>query len=134
MKTLVSTHLLPRHCWLVVGTLAACLILPISAFQQSTYFLIDVQEDTEKSSSTGRIVVAASVFEAAAATLRAQATEQRQRSEFETGISVFGTQSSDRSSDLIGGDLLQIENDDSSSKSRFGEETPAAPTGFFFTD
>ena len=121
-----SINATSMRLWMVVGLLTTSLSLPLVAYQQGTYLLFDVRQDISETSKTGRIVVAASVFEAKAATRETKVPEQ---SEFETKITSFGTEGSTSAS---GVEVLHTETDAPKIESSFGD-SPPAPSGFFFT-
>ncbi|PXA03285.1 hypothetical protein DDZ13_12730 [Coraliomargarita sinensis] len=115
--------------WTSLGLLAASLPLSLPAYQQGSYFLIDVREDAKAASKTGRIVVAASVFQKKAPKAGTGIAAKAKRSEFETEITSLRTKDSDFGSP--GSELIKKKKEGADSESSFGETVPASG-GFFF--
>lgn len=118
---------------ILAGLLLLNLGLPVSAYQQGSFFLFYLSENVSEEGIAGRKVIAPSIFktEAAEATTRIAGKKTQKPSEFESGIKSFlGEEKS--TSDLQDMGILELEEEAPSSESSFGEDTPA-PSGFFFT-
>lgn len=121
----------PDFLWIVVGLLALGASLPMSGYQQGSYFLFDIRDDAEQAEGLGgRIAVASSVFKKDASLLKTEIAGKRKKSEFESEISSFNLEGSDSVSTGI--EILDEKKDDSETESSFGESKPA-PGGFFFS-
>lgn len=114
-----------------IGWLTVCLGLPLSAYQQGSFFLFDIRDDaaTEKGIA-GRIVLASSLFKNKASKPESESATKEKKSEFETGVSSFKLKGSDSISTGI--KVLDTEDDDATIESSFGEDPPP-PSGFYFS-
>jgi len=124
MQTKTATF---RRPWHTIGVLAAALFLPLSAYEQGSYFVFDIRGDAEAKSASGRIVVAASLFKIKNVNLTMARKEKK--SEFETEITSFKSDDSD--SVATGIEILDEGKDGSEGGSTFGESAPDSG-GFFF--
>lgn len=123
------------HLSILAGLLSFSLSLPLSAYHQGSFFVIDLLKDADatKEGIAGRKTIAASIFKTETAHPQSEIASGKppKTSEFESGIRSFigGQTSASAASDL---EILSLENETISSESSFGEDPPA-PSGFFFT-
>lgn len=117
--------------WIVIGLLTAVLGLPLSAYQQGSYFLFDIRDDADSAKGTaGRIVLHSSIFQKQAVEAKTGIAEKQKKSAFEAEITDFKSEGSD--SVKTGIEILDENKQDSKTGSAFDESAPA-PSGFFFT-
>ncbi|HKK80147.1 MAG TPA: hypothetical protein VJ933_10975 [Phaeodactylibacter sp.] len=117
--------------WLATGLLMLCFSLSLSAYEQGSYYLFDLREDTAVAKApSGRILISATVFKSKELkTTPKVAGKGEKKSEFETEITSFRKDDSD--SVTTGITILDEGKDASKSQSTFGENAPATG-GFFF--
>lgn len=117
--------------WIVIGLLTAVLGLPLSAYQQGSYFLFDIRDDADSAKGTaGRIVLHSSIFQKQAVEPKTGIAEKQKKSAFEAEITDFKSEGSD--SVTTGIEILDESKQDSKTESEFDGTKPAS-SGFFFS-
>lgn len=117
--------------WIVIGLLTAVLGLPLSAYQQGSYFLFDIRDDADSAKGTaGRIVLHSSIFQKQTVEAKTGIAAKQKKSAFEAKITDFKSEGSD--SVTTGIEILDESKGDSETESAFGETKPAS-SGFFFS-
>lgn len=117
--------------WMVIGLLTAGMALPLSAYQQGSFFLFDIRDNTEAANGdAGRIAMASSIFKSDATKLRTGIAKKRKKSEFEAEITDLKSDSSDSVSTGI--EILDDDRDEATTESTFGD-SKSASGGFFFS-
>lgn len=116
---------------MVIGLLTAGMALPLSAYQQGSFFLFDIRDNTEAANGdAGRIAMASSIFKSDATKLRTGIAKKRKKSEFEAEITDLKSDSSDSVSTGI--EILDDDRDEATTESTFGD-SKSASGGFFFS-
>lgn len=125
-----TNRVTPGVFWLVIGLLTLGLALPLSAYQQGSYFLFDVRDDAKSTKGTaGRIVLDSSIFQKQALASKTKIAKKQKKSAFEAEITGFKSEGSD--SVKTGIEILDENKQESKTGSAFDESAPA-PSGFFF--
>lgn len=117
---------------ILTGLLAFNLTLPLSAYHQGSFFVIDLRKDASEEGLAGRKAIESSVFKAEDSQPQGKIASAKapKTSEFESGIRSFLGGENDAATSGV--EILKLENETISTESSFGEDPPA-PSGFFFT-